>query len=115
MSHRIEPNRHYTAGESIKWTFTVEDDGSAFDISGATLSWYLLDRKGQDFDNAAMSDEDSGVDISFETDGTDGKFSLAISENITDGMEGDFWQVVEVDPSDSSLQRWAGPFPIGSV
>lgn len=112
MSHEISPDNHYVEGESVTWEYTIEEDGSAKDLSGASLSYYLLNNRGDANSDAVKDDGDSGVSVAFTSDGSDGRVDVTIDQGVTDGLNGTYWQRLEVDDTGTGLQKWSGPFPI---
>lgn len=115
MGHEINPDNHYVEDESVTWEYTVEEDGSAKDIGGATLEWYLLPDKHSDTADAELDHTDSGIDVSLTSDGSDGRFDVTIDQDVTTDLAGYHWQRVIVDDTGSGKQIWGGPFPIATV
>lgn len=108
MTHDIITVDHYIAGESLTQEFTVEEDGSAKDISGAEIEWSLLPNRGADAADAELDDSDSGVSASI-VDAANGRVDVAIDQDVTTGLGGDrYWQRLVVDDSGSGKQIWGG-------
>jgi hypothetical protein len=114
----IQPHDHYLAGESEVWEFTIQKDGSDYDVSGATVEWYLLPLGSSDPADAVLSDGDSGVTLSVsdaDSDGTSERVTLAIDQGVTDGLDGYYTQLLEIDDSGPGLAKFAGDFPIEDI
>jgi hypothetical protein len=63
-----------TEGEAVTYTLTVKRDGSAVDVSAATVTFWLHD------DDAAFgTNKIDGETTGFTTDGTDGLVTYAFS------------------------------------
>lgn len=112
MAHEITQDDHYTENESARWEFTVEEDGSAKDISGASIEWYLLHDDDDDLGDAAYDHDTTGITASLTTDGTDGRVDVVIDQDVI--AEDYYWQVLVVDDTGPGKQKWSGPFPVGS-
>jgi hypothetical protein len=113
MTHEIERNEHYVGGESVVWEYTiVNEDEVVRDITGATVEWYLLNRRGEDNSEAVLSHDDSGVSASVQA-GTQGYVEVEIQSGVTDELAGDlYWQRLIVTEVNGRRQIWNGPFPI---
>lgn len=111
MTHEITPDNHYTAGESVTWEYTIEQDGSVKDLSGFTVEWYLVPAQGADNSEAKLSTDDSGVSATV-VDAANGRVDLTINRGVTDDLAGNLWQRLVLDDSGSGRQIWAGPFPV---
>lgn len=80
MTHTIDDIDHYWGTETLHLPFNVENpDGSAKDLTGATIEWELQDRN----DQVVLSDSDSGVST---TIGTSGTFRVEIDADVTSGL-----------------------------
>lgn len=111
MPHEIPPDEHYTAGEYVIWEYTVEKDGAAYPIDGATVSWYLLHRQGDDAAEAVLSDGDSDMSATI-VDAANGRIDVEIGSDVTADLSGNYWQRVVVTDSAGRTQKWSGVFPI---
>lgn len=111
MAHVITQDDHYTENESARWEFTIEEDGSAKDITGASIEWYLLHDDDDALTDAAYDHDTTGIAASIVT-AADGRVDVVIEQDIV--AEGYYWQVLVVDDSGSGKQKWSGPFPVGS-
>lgn len=112
MPHDISPDEHYVADESVTWEYTIEEDGSAKDLSSGSVSWYLLPHKGADTGDAILDDSDSSVSASILSPASDGRVDVTIDADATGDEAGEtHWQrlVVEVG---GDKQIWRGSFPI---
>ena len=101
------PTEELVAGESRTFEDTVTEDGSAKDISGASVSWYLLPDQGSPNGDAVVSTGDSGVSSSI-VDSANGRIDTTINQGVTDGLAGRYWQRLEVDDTGDGLQKWGG-------
>jgi len=118
MPHQIDPPDRYLAGESLVQEFTVQQDGSDFDVSGATISWSLLPIGSDDVADAVLSDSDGGVSVTVSDPGNDGvaeRITVEIDQTVTAGLAGHYTQVVEIDDPGDGLTRRSGPFPIDEL
>jgi hypothetical protein len=114
----ITPHDHYLAGESEVWEFDIQKDGSDYDVSGATVEWYLLPLGSSDPTDAVLSDGDSGVTLSVadaDGDGTSERVELEIDQGVTDDLDGYYTQLLEIDDSGPGLAKFAGDFPIEDI
>jgi len=114
----IHPHDHYLHGESATWEFTIQQDGSEYDIGSADVSWYLLPVGASDPADAVLSDADSGVSLSVtdpDGDGASEMVTLSIAQGVTDGLGGYYTQLLVLDDSGAGLAKWAGPFPIDAI
>jgi len=114
----IHPHDHYLHGESATWEFTIQQDGSDYDVGAANLSWYLLPVGVSDPADAVLSDADSGVSLSVtdsDGDGASEVVTLSIAQGVTDGLDGYYTQLLILDDSGAGLAKWAGPFPIEAI
>lgn len=116
MTYDIQPPESYDAGESLTQEFTIEQpDGSAKDISGATVTWELVPDEGDDSGEAILDDGDSGVSVTI-VDGPNGRVDVAIGQDLTTDRGGQRdWQRLTVDDTGDGKQIWSGPFPIGRI
>lgn len=108
MTHELDPVEHWIAGDSKTFENTVEEDGSARDITGDTLEWYLfpMGASTTDTSNADFSHNDSGVTVN-RVDDSNGRFNVEVNEDVvTSG--GNYIQRVIVDPTSSTKQTWTG-------
>ena len=112
MSHLIEPNGHYIAGETVKWSFTIEIDDKAKDLTNANIEWYLVSNRG-DSDNDALYDHtDTGITAQV-TNATEGELEVVIDKDVTTGDGGSrFWHRLLVTDDQGRTQIWNGHFPI---
>jgi len=112
MPHLIERNDHYVAGETAQWSFTVEKDGSAKDLTNATVEWYLVPSKGDPDEDALYDDSDTGITAQV-TDATAGELEVVIDRDVTTGDGGNkYWQRLIVTDDQDRTQIWNGHFPI---
>jgi len=114
MAHRITPDNDYDEGESVTWEFTIEENGSAKDISGYTPHWYLLPTKGDANADATLDETDTGVSITI-VDATAGRVDLEMDRGVTDTLSGSHWHRIVLDDTGSGRQKWSGPFPINEA
>jgi hypothetical protein len=104
----IDPPNQYYERESVRWEFTIEDDGSAKALSGASVDWWLLPSQGAPTSEAVLSGSDSGVSVSI-VDAAAGRIDVVIDQDVTDGLGGStLWQRLEVDDQGPGLQLWGG-------
>lgn len=111
----IAPHDHYLAGESEVWEFTIQQDGSDYDLSGAAVSWALVGLSAEDTTDPILSEDDTGVSLSIsdpDGDGTSERITLELDQGVTDGLSGYYTHVLEVDDSGPGLAKWAGDFRI---
>ena len=85
----------YYEGDSLDIVVTVEEDGSAKDLSGASASWAMSPTPG---DTVELSSSDSGVSVSI-TDEAAGEITVSISEATTEGLVGSWYHEVRVTDS----------------
>jgi len=113
MTHSIERNEHYVGGESVVWEYTiVNEDEVERDIQGATVEWYLLDRRGDDNADAVLDHDDTGVSAAVQ-DGPNGYLEVELQSGVTDELAGDlYWQRLIVTETNGRRQIWNGRFPI---
>lgn len=72
------------AGDSFELIIDVTEDGSAKDLSGASVEWALAERPG----TAELLDQsDSGVDASI-TDAGNGEVTVTVDAGTTDDLVG---------------------------
>lgn len=107
MAEDIQPPENLVAGESFTFEFTITEDGSAKDISGASLSWYLLPSRGDDTADAVLEDSDGDVSATI-TDAANGRADVVVDQGATSDLSGRYWQRFEVDDAGSGLQIWRG-------
>lgn len=112
MTHDIDPDTHYVADESAVWEYTIEENGTAKNVSGGAIKWYLVPEEGDPDSDALLDHTDSGVTAAFTTDGSDGRVDVSIDRGVTAGMAGMYWQRLVVDDASTGRQIWRGPFPI---
>jgi len=112
MTDTIAPPDQYVAGESLPQEFTIEENGSPKDISGATISWYLLPAKGADAADAELDHTDSGVSVRI-VDAAAGRVDVTIDQDVTDGLGGRrLWQRLVVDDIGPGKQIKRGHFQV---
>jgi hypothetical protein len=114
----IQPHDHYLAGESEAWEFDIQKDGSDYDVSSATVAWYLLPLGSSDPADAVLSDSDAGVTLAVsdaDSDGTSERVTLEIDQGVTDDLDGYYTQLLVVDDSGPGLAKFAGDFPIEEI
>lgn len=111
MPHRITPDQHYTAGEYVRWEYTIEENGSAKDITNASVSWHLLNRQGDANADAVLDDGDTDVSASI-TNATNGRVDVELSSGATSDLSGNYWQRLTVTDSNGKEQIWSGTFPV---
>jgi hypothetical protein len=112
MTHLIERNDHYVAGETAVWKFTIERDGSAKDVTGAEVEWYLVPGRGDPDDEALYDHTDTGITAEV-TDGPSGAVEVEISSGTTDDLGGrELWHRLIVTDSEGNKQIWNGVFPV---
>lgn len=113
MSSTISSPDH-VEGESLTQEFTVERDGSAYPIDGATIEWYLVPRRDSDAADALIDSSSTGVSVN-EVDLGAGRFDVVIDQDVTTGLPRTMWQRVVVDDSGSGKQIWGGAFAMQEV
>lgn len=112
MTHDIERYEHHVGGEALVWEFTITEDRSNRDITGASIEWYLLERRGEANTNAVLDHNDSGVEARIE-DAASGRVDVDIDSGTTEQFAGSMkWQRLIVEDSAGNVQIWNGPFPI---
>lgn len=90
------PDDPYFAGDSITLDVTVEKaDGTAFPLSGATISWVLADHSGAD---PLLDDSDSSVTTNI-VDSANGELEVVIDSGATDNYNGKKYHELEVEAS----------------
>jgi hypothetical protein len=115
MSYDITPPDPYGAGESLTQQITIEESGSAKDISGASVDWVLVPDRGDDVSEALLTSSDSGVTVSI-VDGANDRLDVTIDQDVTTDYGGQrYWQRLTVDDASNNKQIWSGPFPIDRV
>jgi hypothetical protein len=125
MTSTIQPHDHYLAGESEIWEFTIQKDGSDYDVDGADVSWYLLPLDAEVSDVpadlggvAVLDDGESGISLSItddDGDGTSELVTLDIEQGITGTYAGYYTHVLVLDDPGTGLSIWSGDFPIGGL
>lgn len=82
MTHTISNIDHYWESETLHLPFSVEaGDGTAKDLTGATINWQLQDYG----DQVILSDDDTGVSTTIVDAGA-GTFRVEIDADVTDGL-----------------------------
>lgn len=66
MPHDIDTYDHYVATDSIVWPFLVEEDGTAKDLSSASIEYVVVPTPGDPDGDAILSHTDSGVSVDVE-------------------------------------------------
>lgn len=111
MVEQIAPDRRYSSGETVVWEYTVEEDGSPFDLTGADVEWYLVPNQGDNNSVAAIDHTSSTVTASVVTPEADGRIDIEVESSATEDIDGEYWQRLIVDKG-GDIQKWGGPFPI---
>lgn len=113
MTHEIPRNDHYVGGESIIWQYTIEkEDGTAKNLSGATVDWYLFNSRGEDTADALLDTSSNGISVTI-TDAANGKAEVEIDGSATEDLAGGrYWQRLVVVDDSGNTQIWNGDFPI---
>lgn len=112
MTHLIERNGHYVAGETVVWEFTIERNGSTKDLTGATVEWHLVPSKGDPNSDSLLDHTSSGV-TSEVSDASNAVVTVEIESGTTDDMGGkEYWQRLIVIEDDGTKDIWNGNFPI---
>lgn len=106
---RIE---NWLAGDDRALVFQVVDgDGDAIDITSATVSWALFERRYERDPNVSvLSGDDSGVELVTDNrvDPTNGKWEVRIDSGATDELWGSYTQRPEVEQADGTVASWRG-------
>jgi hypothetical protein len=93
--------RNYQAGDDVRLEVTVTDeDGSAVDLSGATVVWGLARRPTADAALVEKSTDTGGITI---TDAASGEFAIEVEATDTEGLEGTFYHEAELTDSGGSV------------
>jgi len=109
MPHRIDPYNHHLAGETLVWEHTVEEDGSAKDLSGASVNYYLLAEQGDANDDALLDDSDADITAAI-VDAANGRIDVTFASGATDPYAGQsLWQRLIVDDAAGDRSIWHGP------
>ena len=115
MPHRITPDEQYQADEYVRWEFTIQKDGGSKDITGATVRWYLLPRRGAPAADAILDDGDTAITLSI-VDAANGRVDVEIDSDTTGDWAGEaLWQRLVLTDSGGRKQIWAGDFYINPV
>ena len=92
----------YYAGDSLEMEFSViTPDGTAKDLSNATIEWTISDDEG---DPELLSEDDPGVTTTI-LNASDGVFEVVIDSETTTGMEGTYYHEARVtdDAGDTAV------------
>jgi hypothetical protein len=105
------PNAIYlTEGEAVTYTFTVKRDGTAVDLSSATVTFYVHDN---DPDVAFGTNKIDNSATGWVTDGSDGKFTYTFTvANSTFATDRDFEGVYAAKIVEGSVLEWTKQEPI---
>lgn len=102
----------WLSGDDRAFVFRVVDgDGTAVDISNATVKWGLYQRPYQsDPADAVLTGDDSGVEIVTDNrvDTTAGVFEVRIDGSATADRWGRYWHRPRVEQADDSVATWRG-------
>lgn len=108
----LQPITDYQASESLVQEVTISEDGSAKDVSNATVSWQLLPEPGADETEALLSDDDAGV-VAEIVDAEAGRIDVTIKQDTTDALGGQrLWQRLIVDDNVAGKQIWGSVFDV---
>lgn len=89
----------YYEGDTLQIVVTVEEDGSAKDLTGATASWAMSSDPGE---SPELTDADSGVSAVL-SDAANGEITIEINDGTTEGLVGNWHH--EVRLTDNSGQK----------
>ena len=104
MSHEISKVEHVPLGDTKVLPFSVTEDGSALNLSGAEIEWSIRLDRG---DDAALSLDDSGVSI--DRDDSDGEFEITLAESATSSLsERVYRERVEITDNEGNRTTWRG-------
>lgn len=110
MSHEITPYDHYVSGDSIRWTFDIEADGSAKALGSATVDYMVLSDERDSDSEAIVDDGDSSVDVTVEPNGETGRIRVDIDPGaITRGGEL-LWHRLRVTDGSGGRRTYGGEF-----
>lgn len=112
MTHRIEPYEHYVANDSIVWPFNIKEDGSAKDLSNATVSYYILSERQDNDGDALVDDSDADVTVEIQPGGETGQIRVTIQKNVLDYPGRHLWHRLQVEDSSGGRKTFGGPFPV---
>jgi hypothetical protein len=115
MPHQIRDVTDYHAGDALKIdVVTKNSDGTAEDISGASIDWYLKESDGDDDANAILTKSTSG-DITI-TDAAAGQFTIKINTAETAGLSGSKFHICRLtDSAGDRATLFHGTFQISPV
>lgn len=85
----------YHAGDSLDIVFTVTEDGSAKNLTGANVVWKA---KKQRVSDTVFDSDDSGISASV-TDASAGEVTVDIDSGVTDGKETTLYHELRVTDS----------------
>lgn len=101
----------YYAGDSLDMVVDVTEDGSAKDLTGASVEWAMSANPGS---TEELSDSDTGVTASV-TDAANGEVTVTIAEGTTNGLERSWYHEVRItDSSGDKAVVTRGTFTIAS-
>jgi len=92
------------AGESYEHVISVEDNGSAVDITGASVSYHVVPTIGAADSAAVFDGGDSDVSVSI-TDAAAGEVTVTVEQGVTDALGGNrYWRRLVVDDAGTGKQ-----------
>jgi hypothetical protein len=100
----------YYAGDSLELTFDVDQpDGTAKDLTGATVSWAVASRPG---DTPALDDGDAGVTLTI-SDAANGEVTVTVDAGATSDLSGLYYHELEVEDASGAVDTVArGEFTV---
>jgi hypothetical protein len=103
-------NFTFANGDTVSLDFTATDsDGTAFDLTGATIKWQLTSRPGA---TAILTKQSGGTGISI-TDAPGGKFTVAIDPTDTVSVaRGRYYHEAQVTDVSTNVSTVASGFAV---
>lgn len=109
MPHETAAIEHYLSDDSreIDYTVTEADSDTTIDVSGADLSWYVVEREYEAEADAVLSDGDSGVEIDTSTvDPTAGEVRIDVDKDATTDLWGRYTAKLVLEQGANDRTTW---------
>lgn len=114
MTYQIDSVDDWPSGDTRVFPFIVKDNDSSdefFDITDADISWELADIVTSD---TVIDDSDSTVTI-VVNNASEGNFEVRVDKDATDGLDGDYREIITIVDSRGDKTTWAGRIEIDDL